>query len=124
MFRVLKPGGTAIVGVPNKLDPFARPLMVQLMNGLGLYAYGMEKSFTASELRSLLECAGFEAGPVSGILFMPGWLRILDLWCHTRARWLTPLTAALVRPFAWAYRALPLVRPHGYLIACKATRSG
>src|SRR3569833_878938 len=30
MFRVLKPGGTAIVGVPNKLDPILRPLMVDL----------------------------------------------------------------------------------------------
>src|SRR5262249_11840460 len=25
--RVLKPGGTAIIGVPNKLDPFLRPLL-------------------------------------------------------------------------------------------------
>jgi ubiquinone/menaquinone biosynthesis C-methylase UbiE len=27
IFRVLRPGGTAIVGVLNKLDPFLRPLL-------------------------------------------------------------------------------------------------
>ena len=49
-FRILAPGGSAIVGVPNKLDPFLRPLIVHAMNGLGLYGYGMEKSFTPGEL--------------------------------------------------------------------------
>ena len=29
--RVLKPGGIAIVGVPNRWDPFLRPLMVALL---------------------------------------------------------------------------------------------
>ena len=43
---MLKPGGTAIIGVPNKLDPFLRPLLVHVLNALGFYAYGMEKSFT------------------------------------------------------------------------------
>ena len=47
LFRVLRPGGRAIIGVPNKLDPFLRPLMVTLLNSLNLYGYGMEKSFTA-----------------------------------------------------------------------------
>src|SRR3990167_4758690 len=31
VFRVLRPGGVAIVGVPNKLDPFLRPAMVWLL---------------------------------------------------------------------------------------------
>ena len=54
IYRVLKPGGRAIVGVPNKLDPFLRPLMVDLLNRFKLYDYGMEKSFTPGELRRLL----------------------------------------------------------------------
>ncbi len=118
LFRVLKPGGTAIVGVPNKLDPFLRPLMVYLLQRCGLYAYGMEKSFTANGLRSLLESAGFRVRATSGILFMPGWLRMLDLWCYTRRPRLTRLTDWLVRPFAWLYRRSPAVRRHGYLLAC------
>lgn len=118
IFRVLKPGGTAIVGVPNKLDPFLRPLMVWLLQRCGLYAYGTEKSFTAGALRGLLESAGFRFTAISGILFMPGWLRMFDLWCHTRCPRLTRLTGWLVGPFAWLYRRIPAVRRHGYLLAC------
>ena len=118
LFRVLKPGGTAIVGVPNKLDPFLRPLMVCLLQRCGLYAYGTEKSFTAGGLRALLESAGFRYRATSGILFIPGWLRMLDLWCHTRCPRLTRLTGWLVGPFAWLYRRVPAVRRHGYLLAC------
>jgi SAM-dependent methyltransferase len=122
IFRVLKPGGTAIIGVPNKADPFLRPLMVDLMNRFGWYDYGMEKSFTHGELRRLLESAGFEVAAHSGVLFMPGWLRMADLLCHTRLPALARLTGALVRPFAWLYRHVPAVRRHGYLIACVAAR--
>ena len=116
-FRVLKPGGIAIVGVPNKLDPFLRPLLVHLWNAFGVYPYGMEKSFTARGLRRLLESAGFRAVGRSGIVFMPGWLRMLDLWCHLHTPRLAKLTGWLVLPFAWAYRRFPALRRHGYLIA-------
>ena len=122
IFRILKPGGTAIVGVPNKADPFLRPLMVHCMNRFGWYDYGMEKSFTHGELRRLLESAGFEVSAHSGVLFIPGWLRMADLLCHTRCRGLAGLTGALVRPFAWLYRHVPAVRRHGYLIACVVTK--
>lgn len=116
-YRVLKPGGRAIIGVPNKLDPFLRPLMVAVLNGLGRYDYGVEKSFTAHGLRRLLEDAGFRVLGYSGILFMPGWLRMADLWFHTRGSRLRSLTGALTRPFAALYRHVPAVRRHGYLIA-------
>jgi SAM-dependent methyltransferase len=121
-YRVLKPSGVAIVGVPNKLDPFLRPLLVSLLNKLGLYPYGMEQSFTPSKLRGLLESAGFQAIQLSGILFMPGWLRMLDLWCHVhRPQW-AKVTGLLTRPFAWVYRNVPAVRRHGYLIAWAVTK--
>jgi SAM-dependent methyltransferase len=122
IYRVLRPGGTAIIGVPNKLDPFLRPLMVDLLNRFGLYAYGMEKSFSHSQLRRLLQSAGFEVQGKSGILFIPGWLRIADLVLHTRLPLLEPITSALVRPFAWLYEHVPAVRSHGYMIACIATK--
>jgi SAM-dependent methyltransferase len=122
IFRVLKPGGTAIIGVPNKLDPFLRPLMVHTMNKLGAYSYGMEKSFTMGGLRRLLEAEGFRVTAVSGILFIPGWLRMLDLLCHTRVPRLAVLTGWMVQPFRWLYRRVPAVRRHGYLIACVVTK--
>lgn len=118
LWRVLKPGGVAIIGVPNRLDPFLRPILVWLLQRVNLYAYGAERSFTRSALRKLLASAGFVVTAETSLLFMPGWLRMLDLWCHTRWRPLTAVTGALVRPFAWLYRAVPAVRRHGYLIAC------
>jgi hypothetical protein len=108
----------AIVGVPNKLDPFLRPLMVHLLNRGGWYGYGMEKSFTPRELRDLLESCGLRVQALTGILFIPGWLRMLDLLCHTRWPRLDPFTAPLVAPFAWLFRHVPAVRRHGYMIAC------
>jgi SAM-dependent methyltransferase len=122
IFRVLKPGGTAIIGVPNKLDPFLRPLLVHCLNRLGAYAFGMEKSFTARGLRRLVEAGGFRVTAVSGILFVPGWLRMLDLFCHTRRSRLATITGWLVEPFRWLYRHVPPVRRHGYLIACIASK--
>jgi SAM-dependent methyltransferase len=101
IFRVLKPGGVAIIGVPNKLDPFLRPLMVHVLNACGLYGYGMEKSFTPGALQRLVESAGFQVTARTGILFIPGWLRMLELWL---------------------YRRVPAVRRHGYLTVCVAER--
>jgi len=76
MARVLKPGGCAIVGVPNWYDPFLRPLVVAALQALGLYAYGYEKSFSRRALREMLERAGFAVVAETAILFIPGWLRM------------------------------------------------
>ena len=114
--RILKPGGRLILGVPNRHDPFLRPLMVTVLYSLGLYGHGFEKSYSRRALRGMVEATGLEVRTETGILFMPGWLRMLDLWCHTRARPLTVLTGALIRPFAWLDRRVPALRRHGYLI--------
>ncbi|MBI2303937.1 MAG: methyltransferase domain-containing protein [Chloroflexi bacterium] len=118
IFRVLKPQGTAIIGVPNKLDPFLRPILVSLLNWLGVYPYGWEKSFTPGALGQLLQLAGFCVTAQTGILFMPGWLRIVDLLCQTRFPYLAKWSSWLVRPFARLYQRVPWIRRHGYLIAC------
>ncbi len=124
IFRVLKPGGTAIIGVPNKTDPFLRPLMVDLLNRIGKYGYGMEKSFTHGQLRRLLESSGFTVRAHTGILFIPGWLRMADLLFHTRLPAFARLTGLLVQPFARLYRKAPSVRRHGYMIACVVGKAG
>ncbi len=121
-FRLLKPGGLAVIGVPNRLDPFLRPLFVRILIGLGLYAYGSERSFTHRRLQRLLEQAGFRVLERSGILFLPGWLRIAELWVHARhPRW-TFLFRPLIGMFSFLYFRFPSLRRHGYLIVCLARR--
>jgi SAM-dependent methyltransferase len=114
--RVLKPGGRAIVGVPNRLDPFLRPLLVVALSAVGLYGYGFEKSYTRGALRRMMTSSGFSVVAETAILFMPGWLRMLDLACHAWARPLTLLTGAMVKLFVLIDRHVPSVRRHGYLI--------
>ena len=115
--QILKPGGRLILGVPNRHDPFLRPFLVAVLYRLGLYGYGFEKSYTRRALRRMLEDAGLDVQMESGLLFMPGWLRMLDLWCHTHARPLAALAGALVQPFVWLERKIPALRRHGYLLA-------
>jgi SAM-dependent methyltransferase len=117
MARVLKPGGRAIIGVPNRHDPFLRPLWATALQMLGLYGYGYEKSYSRRALRRMLERAGFEVVAETAILFIPGWLRMLDLACHSWCRPLSSLTGAFVRPFVLLDRHVPAVRRHGYLLA-------
>ena len=115
--RVLAPGGRAIVGVPNRLDPFLRPLLVAVMDRLGIYGYGFEKSYTRRALRRLLERAGFEIVAESGLLFLPGWLRMLELACNRWLPTLRPLISLWVWPFASLESRFPRLGRHGYLLA-------
>lgn len=117
MARVLRPGGRAIVGVPNRLDPFLRPALVWVMQRVGLYDYGAERSFTRGQLRRLLQAHGLEVVAEDAILFIPGWLRMLDLACYAWWPALAPVTRALVASFAWLDRHVPRLRRHGYLLA-------
>jgi len=115
--RVLKPGGRAIIGVPNRHDPFLRPLLATMLQAVGLYAYGYEKSYSRLALRNMLESAGLVVAGETSILFIPGWLRMLDLACHSWCRPLARVTSALVWPFMFVDRHVPAVRKHGYLLA-------
>ena len=122
MFRVLRPGGRAIVGVPNRWDPFLRPLLAAGMQKLGLYDYGYEKSFSRPVFRRMLEDAGFNVVAETAILFVPGWLRMADLALHSYCRPLARLTSLALKPFVWLDAHLPLVRRHGYLLASVGVR--
>lgn len=122
MARVLKPGGRAIIGVPNRHDPFLRPLFVTILQAVGMYGYGYEKSYSRRRLRAMLERAGLTIVAETAILFIPGWLRMLDLACHTWCRPLAFVTGALVHPFVLLDRYVPAVRRHGYLLATVVTK--
>ena len=122
--RVLRPGGRAIIGVPNRHDPFLRPLLATVLQAAGLYGYGYEKSYSRAALRQMLQRAGLSVVAETAILFMPGGLRMLDLACHSWCRPLARLTGALVRPFMFLDRHLPAVRRHGYLLATVVDKQG
>ena len=122
LFRVLRPGGRAIIGVPNRWDPFLRPLLVVLLDRLGLYGYGYEKSYTRRTFRQMLTHAGFRVTAETGILFIPGWLRMLDLACYTWARPLSRLTGVAVAPFQYLSQRVPWLRRHGYMLATVVVR--
>lgn len=115
--RVLKPGGRAIVGVPNRHDPFLRPLFATTLQVMGLYGYGYEKSYSRRKLKAMLERAGLRVVSETAILFIPGWLRMLDLACHAWCRPLAAVTGLLVWPFVFIDRHVPFVRRHGYMLA-------
>jgi len=120
--RVLKPGGRAIIGVPNRHDPFLRPLLATTLQAVGLYAYGSEKSYSRQALREMIERAGLSVVAETAILFLPGWLRMLDLACHAWCRPLAAVTGACVWPFMLIDRHVPMVRRHGYLLATVAVK--
>ena len=122
MHRVLRPGGRAVVGVPNRWDPFLRPVLARVLQWVGLYGYGYERSFSRRAFRGMLEAAGFEVVAETAILFVPGWLRMADLALHSYAQPLARVTAAAVKPFAWLDARVPAVRRHGYLLASVGVR--
>jgi hypothetical protein len=108
--------------VPNRWDPFLRPLLARTLQALRAYGYGYERSFSRRALRRMLESAGFDVVAETAILFVPGWLRMADLALHSYAAPLAALSAAAVRPFAWLDRRVPAVRRHGYLLASVGIR--
>jgi hypothetical protein len=77
----------------------------------------LEKSYSRRALKQLLDKAGLDVVAETAILFIPGWLRMLDLACHAWCRPLAVVTAALVWPFILADRHIPAVRRPGYLLA-------
>jgi SAM-dependent methyltransferase len=120
--RVLRPGGRAIIGVPNRWDPFLRPLLVAALYPLGLYAYGYERSYSRRALRKMVGASGLRPVGETGILFVPGWLRMFELFCRDRVPSLTGLAELAIRPFLWLDRHFSFQRRWGYLIVCVAEK--
>jgi SAM-dependent methyltransferase len=120
--RVLRPGGTAIIGVPNFWDPFLRPLIVFVLTALGRYPYAPEKSFTRAELRRDVENAGLEVVEMTGILALPGVLRMLDLYLHVRKGLAPRWTQWFIRPFDAAEERFGWLARLGYLVTAIARK--
>ena len=65
----------------------------------------------------MLTRAGFRVTAETGILLLPGGVRMLDLACHTWARPLSRLTGLADAPFQHLSQRVPWLRRHGYLLA-------
>ncbi len=120
--RVLKPGGRAIIGVPHKWDLFLRPLFVWLLTSMGLYLYAPERCMSSRELGEILEYAGLKVRTRTGLLFVPGILRIADLFCYTRGIPLHKLTSLTLKPFEWLENRWEWARRLGYLLVIIAEK--
>jgi len=120
--RVLKVGGKAIVGVPNKLDVFLRPLIVKGLDIFALYPYSPEKSFRWSELRQVVDESDLKVIGRSGILFMPGLLRMMDLFLVHRGINLFLLFSFLLSPFEYIEKNNHWVHFLGYLLVALAEK--
>lgn len=122
MARVLKPEGIAIVGVPNRLDPFLFPVASRLLQALGRYPYGYEQSYTGGQMARMLEAQGLRVEHRDGILFLPWFLRVLDmfLWLHYQPA--CRLSGLLIEPFRRLSEASSAMQRWGYLTVCVARK--
>jgi len=120
--RVVKPGGVAIVGVPNVRDPFLFALASRLLQAVGRYPYGYERWYTNAELGAILRAQGFLVVRRDGILLLPWFVRMLDmhLWMHWPAA--CSATDVLLHPFRLLARSQRLVERFGYLTVCVAEK--
>ena len=115
--RVLKTGGKAIIGVPHKWNVFLRPLVVKLLERFGKYPYSPERPFSRPELRAVVERSGLVASNPTGILSMPGFIRMADLFLYQRDIPLHRLTPLLQWPFDYLESHFKWPAYFGYLIA-------
>jgi SAM-dependent methyltransferase len=122
VFQVLRPGGRAVIGVPHKWNVFLRPQLVWLLDRLGKYAYSPEKCFSARELRRVVEASGLRVVGRTGILTIPGIVRMADLFLYRRRIPLHRLSPLALRPFEWVETRWEWPGRFGYLIALVAEK--
>ena len=122
--RVLRPGGRAVIGVPYRWDQFLRPLVAWTLQRLGRYPYSPERCFGGRELRRVVERNGLRVAGRTGLMVLPGILRLADLALHVRRHPLERLSAACVAPFEAAELRWSWTRRFAYLVAVVAVRDG
>jgi SAM-dependent methyltransferase len=120
--RVLRPGGRAIIGVPHKWNLFLRPALVWVLDLFGKYAYSPEKAFSSPELRGVIERTGLAVRERTGILSIPGLLRLADVYCFTRGIGLYRLSPLALWPFEHLETRYRWPGRFGYLMAMVADK--
>jgi len=121
--RVLKTGGRTIIGVPHKWDVFFRPLLVKALDLFGKYLYAPEKAMAASELKRIVERSDLRVRCRTGLLLMPGLIRMADLYFYTRGIPFYKLSPLLLWPFEQFESRWEWTRKLGYLLVVIAEKS-
>ncbi len=117
VYRTLKVGGKAIIGVPHKWNIFLRPLLVGVLDLFDKYPYSPEKSFSSRELRRVVERSGLKVCQRAGILTVPGIIRMADLFFFRRNIPAYKLTPFFLWPFDYLETRWAWPGYVGYLIA-------
>ena len=84
--RVVKEGGSVLVGVPNLANWSMRALSASILHAIGLMTRitNPEKHFTGRQVKALAECMGLVNVEVTGYHLFPKHIRWLDLWLEYR----------------------------------------
>jgi len=102
MYRILKPGGRAIIGIPYKYDPFGCAFAVWLGNKLDILPYGEELVFTWPQMKKLVQAAPFKIVGRSGAYFFPWFIRFADMFFNQRL----PVLSIPLWPLIWLFGKL------------------
>ena len=123
MARVLKPGGRAIIGVPNRHDPFLRPLLATVLQAVGTLRIRLRKIlFAAGAAGRCSNARGSAWRRRRRSCSFPAGCECSTSRATRGAARCRSLTAALVWPFVLLDRHVPAVRRHGYLLATVAIK--
>ena len=114
--RVLKKGGKAIIGVPNKYEWFGKSLALDFFAYIGIKEDGYEFSFGWKELEKQLNDCGLELIDKDGPYFMPWPIRAADWFLSQRL----PKLCFLFYPFIYIseyFSNFKFFRKNGSLLA-------
>ncbi len=123
-FRVLKPDGVIIAGVPYKWDPFLRPVLVSLLDAIGQYPYSPERSFGQREFARIVESAGYRVEERTGLLAFPGVIRLVELLLLRRKVKWPRLFSVVLSSFGRLEAGSAWWRAKGYLLVVVARKPG
>jgi len=117
IYRVLKPGGKAVVGVPNKYEWFGKSIALNIMAYFGIKEDGKEHSFGWKQLRRDLEGCGFKVIREDGPYFMPWFIRATDWFFAQNMPWASTLLLPVIAFCDYLSRSSFLLRHSGLLAA-------
>lgn len=114
--RVLKPGGIAIMGCPNRHDPYGSQLVIYGLGKLGLWPYEEELSFSFRDLEAFMAQANFQILERTSPYLLPWFLRYTDILLHLYAKPLDLLLRPLIWPFHFLNRSVFLRRYANHVV--------
>jgi len=116
IYRVLKPGGRAVIGVPNKFEWFGKSIILDVLADTGFKEDGRELSYGWKDLAVELESCGFKVIAKTGPYFMPWFIRLIDWYLYQKS----PRFKYVMWPFVVICDLLSQIeflRSHGSLLS-------